>query len=201
MSSKVLGVVEKSDSVSWVLEIDESPVTVASRMLRRANSLRGVPSKWRNTSAKNQQSLTLPIRIRNSVSSSSSSSESAHLAVNRKRLSLDSVEKVGKEGTKKMDESDIAPFFDFLHDSSLNGSRTSEIENGSTKDATSALSSSSSFSSSSPRSSSSLELDEDEQVRSKSACAPFVGSIESIDGKGSSQERKHERFGSSEMLK
>lgn len=65
-SPKVLGVVEKSDSVSWVLEIDESPLTVASRMLRRANSLRGVPSS-KKKSNHGQQSLTLPSRNKKST--------------------------------------------------------------------------------------------------------------------------------------
>lgn len=65
-SPKVLGVVEKSDSVSWVLEIDESPLTVASRMLRRANSLRGVPSN-KKKSNHDQQSLTLPSRNKKST--------------------------------------------------------------------------------------------------------------------------------------
>lgn len=42
-SPVVKGVVEKSDSVSWVLEIndDESPEAMASRMVKRAGSFRG----------------------------------------------------------------------------------------------------------------------------------------------------------------
>lgn len=39
-SPKVKGVVEKSDSVSWVLDLDESPEVLASRMVRRAGSFR-----------------------------------------------------------------------------------------------------------------------------------------------------------------
>lgn len=41
-SPKVKGVVEKSDSVSWVLDMDESPEVMASRMVRRAGSFRNV---------------------------------------------------------------------------------------------------------------------------------------------------------------
>lgn len=41
-SPKVKGVVEKSDSVSWVLDMDESPEVIASRMVRRAGSFRNV---------------------------------------------------------------------------------------------------------------------------------------------------------------
>lgn len=41
-SPKVKGVVEKSDSVSWVLDMDESPEVLASRMVRRAGSFRNV---------------------------------------------------------------------------------------------------------------------------------------------------------------
>jgi hypothetical protein len=36
----IKGVVEKSDSVSWVLEMDESPEALASRVVRRAGSFR-----------------------------------------------------------------------------------------------------------------------------------------------------------------
>jgi hypothetical protein len=43
-SPKVKGVVEKSDSVSWVLEIDESPEALLSRLVRRAGSFRGTVS-------------------------------------------------------------------------------------------------------------------------------------------------------------
>lgn len=41
-SPKVKGVVEKSDSVSWVLDMDEAPEVIASRMVRRAGSFRNV---------------------------------------------------------------------------------------------------------------------------------------------------------------
>jgi hypothetical protein len=40
-SPKVKGVVEKSDSVSWVVEIDETPEALLSRLVRRAGSFRG----------------------------------------------------------------------------------------------------------------------------------------------------------------
>lgn len=77
VSPKVLGVVEKSDSVSWVLEIDESPIAVASRMLRRANSLRGVPSKKKLQ--RDQQSLTLPARTKKKCSASMPATSSPEL--------------------------------------------------------------------------------------------------------------------------
>nr|CAD7202288.1 unnamed protein product [Timema douglasi] len=43
-SPRVKGVVEKSDSVSWVVEIDEDPEEVVSRLVRRAGSFRGPPT-------------------------------------------------------------------------------------------------------------------------------------------------------------
>lgn len=57
-SPVVKGVVEKSDSVSWVLEIndDESPEAMASRMVKRAGSFRG-SSKERSPPFRRQLSL------------------------------------------------------------------------------------------------------------------------------------------------
>lgn len=133
-SPKVLGVVEKSDSVSWVLEIDESPLTVASRMLRRANSLRGVPSNKKNKSSHGQQSLTLPSRGKKTASAASTSTP---------RKAAASTESAGGDAsataaTPRVDHADggegaanapknengdetaigdIASFFDFLQDS------------------------------------------------------------------------------------
>nr|CAD7433671.1 unnamed protein product [Timema monikensis] len=43
-SPRVKGVVEKSDSVSWVVEIDEDPEEMVSRLVRRAGSFRGPPT-------------------------------------------------------------------------------------------------------------------------------------------------------------
>lgn len=56
-SPKVKGVVEKSDSVSWVLDLDETPQSVASRLVRRAHSMRAVQSA---TPSPAHQSRTLP---------------------------------------------------------------------------------------------------------------------------------------------
>lgn len=51
-SPKVKGVVEKSDSVSWVLDLDESPEVLASRMVRRAGSFRSSTPPKQNTPTK-----------------------------------------------------------------------------------------------------------------------------------------------------
>lgn len=69
-SPKVKGVVEKSDSVSYVLDLDESPDLVASRILRRSfrNS-----SAIKITTPTNSPSNKRP-RIRNPLSTSASSS-------------------------------------------------------------------------------------------------------------------------------
>lgn len=142
VSPKVLGVVEKSDSVSWVLEIDESPVAVASRMLRRANSLRGIPSKKK--SQRDQQSLTLPARTKKKCSvptpvastpepvsddsaaaaavaaaaaPSSTTVESCDLNGHADQLDAESA--AAPDLPNDEDESaipDISSFFDFLHD-------------------------------------------------------------------------------------
>ncbi|XP_046663567.1 uncharacterized protein LOC124356546 isoform X3 [Homalodisca vitripennis] len=56
-SPKVKGVVEKSDSVSWVLDLDEAPQNVATRLVRRAHSMRAVQSA---TPSPAHQTRTLP---------------------------------------------------------------------------------------------------------------------------------------------
>ncbi len=128
ISPKVLGVVEKSDSVSWVLEIDESPIAVASRMLRRANSLRGVPSS-KKKSLQSQQSLTLPSRNKKSpasraaaasVKSTFEDSDAGTTITNADDAEVaDDV--AAKAETEKSAEDaaipDISSFFDFLQDS------------------------------------------------------------------------------------
>ncbi|KAJ8920030.1 hypothetical protein NQ315_011680 [Exocentrus adspersus] len=68
-SPKVKGVVEKSDSVSYVLDLDESPDVVASRIVRRS---------FRNTTPPKNTPTKSPCnkrpRIRNSLSQSATSS-------------------------------------------------------------------------------------------------------------------------------
>lgn len=68
-SPKVKGVVEKSDSVSYVLDLDESPDVVASRIVRRS---------FRNTTPPKNTPTKSPCnkrpRTRNSLSQSASSS-------------------------------------------------------------------------------------------------------------------------------
>lgn len=55
-SPQIKAVVEKSDSVSWVLEIAEPPEIVASRLVRRAGSFRNsTPPPKKNTSSPNHQ--------------------------------------------------------------------------------------------------------------------------------------------------
>lgn len=56
-SPKVKAVVEKSDSVSWVLDMDESPEAKVSRLVRRAGSFRGSSGLSPPSAA---QSQTLP---------------------------------------------------------------------------------------------------------------------------------------------
>lgn len=130
VSPKVLGVVEKSDSVSWVLEIDESPMAVASRMLRRANSLRGVPSKKK--SQRDQQSLTLPARTKKKGTAAAASPPEP-LAADAATATTSTAPDCNGHATDEelrncesadatsatADESaitDISSFFDFLHD-------------------------------------------------------------------------------------
>jgi hypothetical protein len=65
VSPKVKGVVEKSDSVSWVVEIDESPEALLSRLVRRAGSFRGnAPSPSSSPSAARARTLPPPKRQR-----------------------------------------------------------------------------------------------------------------------------------------
>ncbi|XP_075224162.1 toucan [Lycorma delicatula] len=76
-SPKVKAVVEKNDSVSWVLEIDESPEHMVNRLVRRAHSFRQASSC---TPSPAHQSRTLPNphkRQRSRTSQSMSSSTSS----------------------------------------------------------------------------------------------------------------------------
>lgn len=71
-SPKVKGVVEKSDSVSWVLDLDESPEILASRMVRRAGSFRNsTPPKSTPTKS---PAIKRPRTKSNNLSLSASSS-------------------------------------------------------------------------------------------------------------------------------
>lgn len=126
-SPKVLGVVEKNDSVSWVLEMDESPLAVASRMLRRASSLRGDPTPKKKSSDA-QHSLTLPSRKKKSSNSSTSSSKSVKDGVEKNssimtEANVDTEEKTDAltAATKENEDEnvivDISSFFAFLQDS------------------------------------------------------------------------------------
>lgn len=71
-SPKVKGVVEKSDSVSWVLDLDESPEVLASRIVRRAGSFRN-PTPPKNTPTKSP-AIKRPRTKSNNLSLSASSS-------------------------------------------------------------------------------------------------------------------------------
>ncbi|XP_065219463.1 serine-rich adhesin for platelets isoform X2 [Planococcus citri] len=140
VSSKVLGVVEKSDSVSWVLELDESPAAVASRMLRRANSLRGVPSSKKKTHSRAM--LKLPaLKKRQEVEDTSTSKVDFGVQCCDIDSTLDEMDVVSgpiakpsrsdetfegsespKKPTNEEDEniiSDISSIFDFLQDTDL----------------------------------------------------------------------------------
>lgn len=57
---KVKGVVEKSDSVSWVVDLDETPANVASRLVRRAHSMRAVQSATPSPAHQPRDTRTLP---------------------------------------------------------------------------------------------------------------------------------------------
>ncbi|KAJ9583614.1 hypothetical protein L9F63_022037, partial [Diploptera punctata] len=74
-SPKVKGVVEKSDSVSWVVEIDETPEDLLSRIVRRAGSFRGTtPPPSSVASPAHSRTLPPPKRQRCKASSLSLSS-------------------------------------------------------------------------------------------------------------------------------
>lgn len=63
-SPKIKGIVETSDSVSWILEMDdESPGQVASRAIRRVGSFRSSPTNAlkRSKSSSQSQSMTNPL--------------------------------------------------------------------------------------------------------------------------------------------
>jgi hypothetical protein len=74
-SPKVKGVVEKSDSVSWVVEIDESPEALLSRLVRRAGSFRGTMTPMSSLpSSSRARTLPPPKRQRHKASPLSLSS-------------------------------------------------------------------------------------------------------------------------------
>ncbi|XP_069676796.1 restin homolog isoform X2 [Periplaneta americana] len=80
-SPKVKGVVEKSDSVSWVVEIDESPEALLSRLVRRAGSFRGnTPPPSSVPSPAHARTLPPPKRQRCKASSLSLSSSATAIA-------------------------------------------------------------------------------------------------------------------------
>lgn len=72
-SPKVYAVVEKSDSVSWVLEMDENPEDVASRLVRRAHSFRAVHSTTPSPAHHSCRTLPNPHKRQRSRTSSSTS--------------------------------------------------------------------------------------------------------------------------------
>lgn len=80
-SPKVKAVVEKSDSVSWVVEIDETPEDVLSRLVRRAGSFRGTtPPPSSLPSPAHARTLPPPKRQRCKASSLSLSSSATAIA-------------------------------------------------------------------------------------------------------------------------
>ncbi|PNF37223.1 hypothetical protein B7P43_G00499 [Cryptotermes secundus] len=85
-SPKVKGVVEKSDSVSWVVEIDETPEALLSRLVRRAGSFRGsVPPMSSVPSCAHARTLPPPKRQRYKASPLSLSSSAT--AITRSGIS------------------------------------------------------------------------------------------------------------------
>ncbi|PSN50249.1 hypothetical protein C0J52_02375, partial [Blattella germanica] len=80
-SPKVKGIVEKSDSVSWVVEIDETPEALLSRLVRRAGSFRGTtPPPSSVPSPAHTRTLPPPKRQRCKASSLSLSSSATTIA-------------------------------------------------------------------------------------------------------------------------
>lgn len=80
-SPKVKGVVEKSDSVSWVVEIDETSEALLSRLVRRAGSFRGTtPPPASLPSPVHARTLPPPKRQRCKASSLSLSSSATAIA-------------------------------------------------------------------------------------------------------------------------
>lgn len=80
-SPKVKAVVEKSDSVSWVLEMDETPEALLSRLVRRAGSFRGtVPPLASVPSPARAKTLPPPKRQRHKASSLCLSSSATAIA-------------------------------------------------------------------------------------------------------------------------
>ncbi|XP_067009986.1 uncharacterized protein [Anabrus simplex] len=75
-SPKIKAVVEKSDSVSWVLEMEETPDVLVSRLMRRAGSFRGTTASTASSISLNH-SRTLPPPKRQRCKTSLSLSSSA----------------------------------------------------------------------------------------------------------------------------
>ncbi|PSN50250.1 hypothetical protein C0J52_02374 [Blattella germanica] len=76
-SPKVRGIVAKRHSVSWVVEIDETPEALLSRLVRRAGSFRGTtPPPSSVPSPAHKRTLPPPKRQRSKASSLSLSSSS-----------------------------------------------------------------------------------------------------------------------------
>ena len=80
-SPKVKAVVEKSDSVSWVVEMDETPEALLSRLVRRAGSFRStVPPLASMPSPARAKTLPPPKRQRHNASSLCLSSSATTIA-------------------------------------------------------------------------------------------------------------------------
>jgi len=81
VSPKVKAVVEKSDSVSWVVEMDETPEDLLSRLVRRAGSFRStVPPVASVPSPARAKTLPPPKRQRHKASSLCLSSSATAIA-------------------------------------------------------------------------------------------------------------------------
>jgi len=81
VSPKVKAVVEKSDSVSWVVEMDETPEALLSRLVRRAGSFRStVPPAASVPSPARAKTLPPPKRQRHKASSLCLSSSATAIA-------------------------------------------------------------------------------------------------------------------------
>jgi len=81
VSPKVKAVVEKSDSVSWVVEMDETPEALLSRLVRRAGSFRStVPPVASVPSPARAKTLPPPKRQRHKASSLCLSSSATAIA-------------------------------------------------------------------------------------------------------------------------
>ncbi|XP_039283919.1 uncharacterized protein LOC111051723 isoform X2 [Nilaparvata lugens] len=105
-SPKVKGVIEKSDSVSWVLEMDESPEHVVNRLVRRAHSFRQTGSGSPSPSPAHHTLPNPHKRQRSRMSQSLSASSSSLKGKKPARTRSFSADSDGSDVARKWDDCD-----------------------------------------------------------------------------------------------